>query len=329
MRQAFAQALIAAARADERVIVLTGDHGYALFDGLGRACPGQYLNAGVAEQNMVGVAAGLAKGGVRPIVYGLSAFVPVRVLEQIKLDVCLEALPVVFIGDGAGVVYSTLGPSHQSAEDVAALRALPNLTILSPADAAEMTACMELALRTPGPVYLRMGKADLGDVHAGPPDLSDGLCPVRPPAGGRLAWLATGSMVRTALTVAAAWPGSSVWSVPCLKPLAEEQVAAICASHEVVVVLEEHSVYGGLGSAVAEVAAAHAPTWVCRIGVRDRFSERCGSYAYLLREHGLDAAAVAEEVRQFLARVPDRRARPRRTRKEKPAPCGKTCTPAS
>ena len=125
-------------RQDPRVLLLTGDHGYALFDEFRQVCPDQYLNAGVAEQNMVGVAAGLAKGGFRPIVYGLSAFVPVRVLEQIKMDVCYESLPVVFIGDGAGVVYSSLGTSHQSTEDVAALRGLPNLSILSPADDLEM-----------------------------------------------------------------------------------------------------------------------------------------------------------------------------------------------
>ena len=136
-----------AARKDPRVLLLTGDHGYALFDEIRRVCPDQYINAGVAEQNMVGVAAGLAKGGFRPVVYGLSAFVPVRVLEQIKMDVCYESLPVIFIGDGAGVVYSTLGTSHQSTEDVAAARGVPCLSILSPADAAEMTAAMELALR--------------------------------------------------------------------------------------------------------------------------------------------------------------------------------------
>src|SRR6516225_11573267 len=98
MRNAFSRCLVAAAQRDRRLLLLTGDHGYSLFDDFRRACPDQYLNAGVAEQNMVGVAAGLAKGGFRPIVYGLSAFVPVRVLEQIKMDVCYEALPVIFIG---------------------------------------------------------------------------------------------------------------------------------------------------------------------------------------------------------------------------------------
>jgi transketolase len=184
MRKAFSTALVQAARQDPRVLLLTGDHGYALFDEIRRDCPDQYINAGVAEQHMVGLAAGLAKGGFRPIVYGLSAFVPVRVLEQIKLDVCYESLPVVFVGDGAGVVYSSLGASHQSTEDLAALRALPHMAILSPADAQEMSACMNLALNADGPVYLRMGKADLGAVHDAAPTLTWGrLCNVRKGSG--------------------------------------------------------------------------------------------------------------------------------------------------
>jgi transketolase len=303
MRNAFSRALVEAARADERVLLLTGDHGYALFDEFRAACPGQYLNAGVAEQNMVGVAAGLAKGGFRPVVYGLSAFVPVRVLEQIKIDVCYEELPVLFIGDGAGVVYSHLGTSHQSTEDIAALRAVPHVKILSPADAREMTGCMALALHADGPVYLRMGKADLGEVHAAPPDVQWGrFCPVRP-GDGEVGFIATGAMVKTALEVAAHWPGGAVWSAPCLKPLDAGQVADICKSHRVVVVLEEHSVYGGLGSAVAEIAAAHAPTWVCRVGVADRFSRYCGTYQYLMKEHRLTPAAVFAQVQEFLARL--------------------------
>jgi transketolase len=303
VRNAFAAALVGAARRDPRVLLLTGDHGYALFDEFRRVCPGQYLNAGVAEQNMVGVAAGLAKGGFRPVVYGLSAFVPVRVLEQIKLDVCYENLPVTFIGDGAGVVYSSLGTSHQSTEDVAVLRALPQLSILSPADAAEMSACMALALAAEGPVYLRMGKSDLGAVHPTPPAVRWGrLTPVRP-GRGPLGWIATGSMVKTALAASARWPDSAVWSAPCLKPLDAEHVSDVCRTHAAVIVLEEHSVAGGLGSAVAEITAAHRPTWVCRVGVRDRFSRYCGSYDYLIAEHGLDTAAVTRQVQGFLAKV--------------------------
>jgi transketolase len=304
MRNAYSKSLVEAALADPRVVLLTGDHGYALFDEFRRVCPDRYINAGVAEQNMVGVAAGLAKGGFRPIVYGLSAFVPIRVLEQIKMDVCYEQLPVVFTGDGAGVVYGQLGASHQSTEDVAALRALPHLRILSPADAHEMTACMRLAFESEGPVYLRMGKADLGEVHATPPRVTwGGLNQVRD-GDGSLAWIATGSMVQPTLTAAGAWPGSSVYSAPSLKPLNENEVTAICRQHAAVIVLEEHSVYGGLGSAVAEIAAAHCPSWICRLGVPDQFSEHCGSYAYLMGEHGLDVSSIVARVQEFLAQIP-------------------------
>jgi transketolase len=252
---------------------------------------------------MVGVAAGLAKGGLRPVVYGLAAFVPMRVLEQIKLDVCYERLPVVFVGDGAGLVYANLGPSHQCCEDVAVLRSIPNLQILSPADAPEMAACMKLALNSTSPTYVRMGKADLGDVHERPPNIDWGrLCRVRN-GRGRIAWIASGSMACTALTVAERWFDSPVWTAPSLKPLDAEPIVSICSRHEVVVVLEEHSIYGGLGAAIAEIAASYSPVWVCRIGINDTFSQRCGSYAYVLREHGLDVDSVEGKVQDFLARV--------------------------
>ena len=300
MRNAFAAALLRTLQDEPRALLLTGDHGYALFDEVRKVCPQQYLNAGIAEQNMVGMAAGLAKGGFLPIVYGLSAFVPVRVLEQIKMDVCYENLPVLFIGDGAGVVYGALGASHQSTEDVAALRALPNLSILSPADDLEMTAAMKLALAARTPVYIRMGKSDLGRVHAREPHLEWGrMLPVKD-GGGPLVWLATGSMVSTALIAAEEWPDSAVWSAPSLKPLDDIHVADVCRPHQTVVVLEEHSIYGGLGSAVAEATARHAPTWVCSIGIDDRFSQRCGSYGYLMREHGLDGDSIRQRVYNFL-----------------------------
>jgi transketolase len=306
MRNTFSRCLVEAAREDDRVLLLTGDHGYALFDEFRQACPDQYLNAGVAEQNMVGVAAGLAKAGFRPVVYGLSAFVPLRVLEQIKMDVCYEQLPVVFIGDGAGIVYSALGTSHQCTEDIAALRAVPHLNLLSPADDLEMSACMRLALESAGPVYLRMGKADLGRVHKHPPAVRWGeLCPLRAGAG-RLVWIATGSMVTTALAVAERWAGSAVWSAPSLKPLRPEAVTAAYRGHEVVVVLEEHSVHGGLGSAVTEIVCGQSPAWVCRIGIADRFSQFCGSYEYLLREHRLDRQSIIHQVEDFLQRVASR-----------------------
>jgi len=303
MRTAFSDALVRIGQMDERVLLLTGDHGYALFDPFRRHCPNQYINVGIAEQNMVGVAAGLARSGFRPFVYGLSAFVPIRVLEQIKLDVAHDNLAVVFVGDGAGFVYSHLGSSHQSAEDVACARAIPHLTVFSPGDRFEMTMCMSQAYDAKAPVYLRMGKADRGDVHAGALSASSGsLLPVIEGEAGGLTLIATGSMLRTAMQIArASFPTASVWSAPCLKPIDVAQLQNVCRRSRWLVTLEEHSIYGGLGSLVAEISSASVPRPVLRIGIADRFSSHCGKYEYLLAEHGLDAATVQRRINEFIA----------------------------
>ncbi|HQS39510.1 MULTISPECIES: transketolase C-terminal domain-containing protein [unclassified Polaromonas] len=303
MRNAFSDALVAAALSDPKVLLLTGDHGYALFDAFRKARPEQYINCGIAEQNMVGVAAGLAKAGFKPIVYGLAAFVPVRVLEQIKIDVCYENLPVILIGDGAGLVYGQLGTSHQSTEDIACTRAIPSLTVLSPADRFEMTATMELALKLASPVYLRVGKSDRGDVHTAPLTLRGAGEMLRVgESQGRVALLATGSMVRFAMDLIAQGLAAEIWSVPSIKPIDREQLRQLTGRVDAVVTLEEHSVMGGLGACIAEeLAASPRPLPLCRIGVEDRFSAFCGSWDYLLQEHKIDPASVAGRVGDFLA----------------------------
>jgi len=302
MRAAFSATLVRLAKADPNLLLVTGDHGYALFDDFRRECPQQYINAGIAEQNMVGMAAGLARAGFRPFVYGLSAFIPVRVLEQIKLDIAHDKLPVVLVGDGAGFVYSHLGTSHQSTEDIACTRAVPDLSVYSPSDRFEVSACMELAYHSKCPVYLRMGKSDRGDVHADKPHASIGaLLPIQLGQAATISFIATGSMVRTAADIAAvSYPEAAVWSAPFIKPLDANQVAIICAQSRAVVVLEEHSVLGGLGSAIAEIASELAPVRLLRIGVPDRFSQHCGTYEYLLQEHCLDRAAVAQRIEAFV-----------------------------
>lgn len=304
MRDAFSNALVQLALADPKVLLLTGDHGYALFDDFRKRCPNQYINAGIAEQNMVGMAAGLARVGFRPFVYGLASFIPVRTVEQIKLDIAHDRLPVVLLGDGAGFVYSHLGTSHQSTEDISCTRAIPSLEVISPADRYEMSACMEYAYQTCGPVYLRMGKSDRGDVHAGPIDrLSSGrLHQLRSGRSDLPGLIATGSMVRTALDIGNE-RDHSVWSAPMLKPLHPEDVVAAAGASRSLVTIEEHSIFGGLGAAVAEITSERRPTRVLRIGVPDRFSEYCGAYAYLLAEHGLDQATIERRIDAFAASI--------------------------
>lgn len=303
MRDAFSDALVAAAIADPKVLLLTGDHGYALFDEFRKVRPEQYINCGIAEQNMVGVAAGLAKAGFKPVVYGLAAFVPVRVLEQIKIDVCYENLPVILIGDGAGLVYSHLGTSHQSTEDIACTRAIPSLSVLSPADRFEMTASLQLALQLASPVYLRVGKCDRGDVHSSQIRLQAGKLMQLTKGEQRIALLATGSMVKTALELVEQGLVAEVWSVPSIKPLNAKKLAEIAKRVDCVITLEEHSVIGGLGACIAEELAAHRPIPLCRIGVEDRFSALCGSYEYLLVEHQIDISSVRKRIDTFLADI--------------------------
>ena len=300
MREAFSHALVRLALADPQVILLTGDHGYSLFDEFRKRCPEQYINAGIAEQNMVGMAAGLARVGFRPFVYGLAAFIPIRTVEQIKLDIAHDDLPVVLLGDGAGFVYSHLGTSHQSTEDIACTRAIPGIQVLSPADRFEMSAAMDYAYAAHCPVYLRMGKSDRGDVHAGPTDLlkPGSLLKVRDGRSDQPGLIATGSMVRVAVDIAQGLD-LSIWSAPILKPLHADDVCAAARSSNGLVTLEEHSVLGGLGAAVSEITSEHQPTRVLRIGVPDRFSEYCGTHAYLLREHGLDTDSVRERIVAF------------------------------
>ncbi|MBU3701514.1 MAG: transketolase [Acidimicrobiia bacterium] len=304
MRDALSTALVESAQRDERVVVLTGDHGYALFDEFRSTHPDRFINAGIAEQNMVGMAAGMARAGLRPIVYGLSAFIPIRVLEQVKLDIAHDGLPVVLLGDGSGFVYSHLGVSHQSLEDIACARSIPGLRVLSPSDRFEMTAAMRLATGADGPTYLRIGKADLGDVHPGPIEFDSGeLLAVRSGPDPDITFIATGSMVTAAMEVADHhFPGAGVWSAPSIKPLDEASIERIAASTGALVVMEEHSTIGGLGSAIAEILSVHSHPPLLRIGSADRFSDSCGSYQHLRREHGLDVDSVLTRIEAFLAR---------------------------
>jgi transketolase len=304
MRTAFSDALIRLAE-DPKVLLLTGDHGYALFDEFRRQRPKQYINAGIAEQNMVGMAAGLAKAGFIPFVYGLSAFVPIRVLEQIKLDIAHDNLHVVLLGDGAGFVYSHLGTSHQSTEDIAVTRAVPQLAVYSPADRFEQTLCMDWAYRTKSSVDLRMGKSDRGVVHTAALNAGLGeVLPVKNGVKGGLSFVATGSMVKTALALAhESYPEASVWSVPFIKPTDRAHLGQICSESRAVITFEEHSTIGGLGSLMCEIAAEVSPVKILRVGVEDRFSHHCGAYQYLLKEHGLDLESVRAKVGAFVDRV--------------------------
>jgi transketolase len=290
MRAMLSDLIVQAALRDPRVIVLSGDHGYALFDDLRKRAPDQFVNVGIMEQAMVGIAAGLAKVGRRPIVYGLAAFIPVRVLEQIKLDICYSGLPVIFLGDGAGLVYSTLGASHQCAEDIACLRPLPAIQIYSPADARELKICFKEALGFHGPSYLRIGKSDRPIVAPVGLNSTEPYFVAKAAVGSSSQtkmFVATGSMLSIAQNIALK-TGNPCLSIPKIKPLSQVVLQEISRCQQIDI-FEEHSRFGGLTSAIVDgLLEQKMPVPAFQVfSLKAKFSETCGTYQHALSEHGI------------------------------------------
>jgi len=299
-----AELIAGSAERDPNFLALSGDHGYALFDPIRSRRPEQFVNVGIMEQALVGIAAGLAKTGYRPLVYGLAAFVPLRVLEQIKMDVCYSRLPVLFIGDGAGLVYSTLGSSHQCAEDVAALRPLPYMRIYAPCDAYELKASFEEAMSCAGPSYIRVGKSDRPAVNTAPLTATDAYFTFDPGLAADTCIVSMSSMTSVA-HAAALEHGLPSLSVFRLKPLAEHTLGLL-ARFKRLIVLEEHSRFGGLASTLADAfidEGMNVPGMKV-LSLQEHFSEHCGSYQYALSEHEMSDADIVKRLRTHLAAAP-------------------------
>ncbi|TGL57199.1 transketolase [Leptospira ognonensis] len=298
MREVLSTYLSAKAKQDPNLYVFSGDHGYALFDTIRKQTPDQFINVGVSEQAMVGYAAGMVKEGMKAFVYGLAAFIPIRVLEFIKMDVCYDNLPIIFLGDGAGLVYANLGASHQCAEDISSLRALPNIKIYSPADSYEMQACLDHAYHSPFPSYIRIGKSDKARVHTSDfPLVSDRLLLIKNyPTKNCI--VATGSMLSVALELSEKYK-ITVFSAPSLTDLNAERLLLDLSPFDKIISMEEHSIQGGLGSILTELimqSVVQKKQQLLRIGIRNRFTQKCGSYEYAMMEHGLDFASVENEL---------------------------------
>lgn len=304
MREVLSELVVEAA-GDERFLLLSADHGHRLFDTLRERHPDRFVNVGIAEQAMIGVAAGLARTGYRPCVYGLASFVPMRVLEQIKLDLCYGAEPVVLLGDGAGLVHSTLGASHQCGEDVACLRSLPGIAIYSPCDGHELRACWREARAAAGPCYIRLGKADRPAVHDAEPQGTEPVLVVPAAApGANAVVVATGSMVAGGARFARE-RGIACVSVPRLSPAPSELVRLIGPARRVAV-LEEHASRGGLWSVFLEMlqdsGRAAEGILVEPLGLETAFTRTAGDHQHALSEHALDDASLGRRLDAWLAR---------------------------
>jgi transketolase len=305
MRNAFAKQITELAQADERVVLLSGDIGNRLFDDLKAKCPDRFFNCGVAEANMIGVAAGMAMSGLRPVCYTITPFITYRCMEQIRIDVCYHHQPVVIVGTGAGLSYASLGATHHSCEEMGMLRLLPGLAVIAPADAMEVRGAMKAALKYPHPVFIRIGKKGEAVVHKTEPNFEIGKAiPVRD--GKDVCLLSAGNMLPAALEtadlLAAQNISAKVVSFHTIKPLDEATLADVFKNFKLVVTMEEHSILGGLGGSVAEWLSSFAPAKarLIRCGTADEFLHETAEQEEAREHFGLTAAAMSARIKAAL-----------------------------
>ena len=304
MRNAFADEMTKLAQARSDVVMLSGDIGNKLFDKFKDAAPERFFNCGVAEANMISVAGGMALNGLRPVAYTITPFITTRCLEQIRNDVCYHDAPVVIVGVGSGLGYASLGPTHHSCEDIALLRALPNMNVVCPADAWEVRGLLNAALNQKRPTYMRIGKKGEHQVHTAVPEMQIGKA-LRLREGRDVCLLSTGVLLPTVLeagdTLNAAGVSAAVVNMHTVKPLDEDMLREAFANYAVVATIEEHSLIGGFGSAVAEWTADNGPFKArhARFGTGDVFLHESGNTKYARAHFGLTAKDIAAKVQRL------------------------------
>ena len=306
IRMGFGRGLAAAGDADERVVALCADLTESTQMHLFRQRhPERFIEVGVAEQNLVTVAAGLAHAGFIPFTSSYAAFSPGRNWEQIKTTACLNDQPVKVVGSHAGLNVGPDGATHQMLEDVTLMRVLPNMVVVAPADAREAEAATRAIAADPRPTYLRLARDATNAVFDSYGEFEIGKA-LSLREGGDVGIVATGTMTREALSAAALLEqegvSAAVLHVPTIKPLDHEAIVALAETTGFIVTVEEGQRVGGLGGAVAESLAERLPTRVFRLGVDDRFGES-GPPKELVRRFGLDAQSLAKRIQESLALV--------------------------
>jgi transketolase len=306
MRDAFAREMTSLAAERNDVALLSGDIGNRMFDRFKQVAPERFFNCGIAEANMMSVAAGMALGGLRPVIYTITPFTTTRCLEQIRVGVAYHQAPVVIVGTGSGLSYAELGPTHHSLEDMAILRTLPGLNVVAPADSAELVAQLREALDAHHPTYMRIGKKGEPPLHGKAAQLGIGKANLLR-EGSDLLVLGVGPILGEALQAAesVSMEGLSVAvaSLGGVKPLDTAFLEAMAQRFPRWLSMEEHGITGGLGSALLEWLAERdgSPIRLKRLGVPDEFVHELGNQSYTRQKLGLDAAGLAQTFRQVNA----------------------------
>jgi transketolase len=301
-RDAYVKTLVELADQDHRIVGVVNDSvGSSKLDAFKKAFPDRLINVGIAEQDMVGVAAGLANGGRIPFVSAASCFLTARALEQIKADIAYSFRNVKLCGMSPGMAYGELGPTHHSIEDIAWLRAIDNMTIIVPADPIETAAALRWAAAYEGPVFIRVSRMSVPQVNADDYTFGPGRA-VTMREGGDVTLISNGTVLWRALVaaeqLAAEGIAARVVSMPTVKPLDVDAVVAAAAGTAGIVTAEEATTAGGLGGAVAETVVQHHPTRVTILGVPE-FAPT-GSAGFLLDRYGMSPEGIADDARQLL-----------------------------
>ncbi len=300
MRREFFSELEKLAAKDSSIMLLTGDLGFSLLDGFKKKFPSRFYNAGVAEQSMAGISAGLALCGATPFVYSIIPFLTMRCFEQIRIDVAQQNLPVRLVGAGAGFSYGADGVTHHSIEDIAIMRALPNMLVVSPADPFEAVSALRESQKLRGPVYFRLSE-NSEQLYKHPASFELGRAiPVR--KGSDATAFCTGPILKNVLDAAEFLEKErgvsiEVFSVHTIKPLDKKAVLSAAEKNAPLFSIEEHSAIGGLGSAVAEVLSPleqKPPLYI--LGLPDEFQATIGSRDFLIARAGLSAQKLAETI---------------------------------
>ncbi len=305
LQEAFVGTLMQLAEEYDDVVVVAADSSYRIAE-FKKAFPERVINVGIAEQTMIGVAAGLATLGMVPYTTCLGFLPAMRACEQMRTDLCYPRLRVVVVATDCGVALGSVGSTHHATEDLAIARSFPNMTIISPADCCELEAALRAAHDCPGPVYLRLGptKMPLSEVH-GPEYKFELGRAVTLRGGDDVAIIATGALVANALAAAQLLAESGisarVINVHTIKPIDSDAIVEAAAATRALVTVEEHQTTGGLGGAVAECVTSAEPVRVLRLGLPDTFVP-VGPYPDLIQRYGLGAEGIAESVRKFLSR---------------------------
>ena len=305
MRDAFVRVLAEEMERNERIVLVTGDLGFGVLRPIREKWPDRLVNAGIAEQGMVSMAAGLSMTGRTVVVYSIGNFPTIRPLEQIRNDCAYHDADVKIVCVGGGFVYGSLGMSHHATEDMAVMRAIPGITCYTPGDPAETEAVSRDMLRRKGTCYLRLGRGNEPRIHEGP--LSGWAFPraVAVREGTDVALLSAGGILTEAVKAAELLGekgiSAKVVSFPCLKPLDRETVRKLAATFPRMITVEEHNAAGGFGSAVCEVTAeCGTGCRVKRIGLEDCFATAVGDRQYLREVYGMDGASIARKAEAFL-----------------------------